>query len=45
MMMDNELIITIVFPSAGLLTCVIIPMLLVAWDRVPDHMEWQSREI
>jgi hypothetical protein len=37
--MDNELIITGVFLSAGLLAYVIIPGLLVMWDRVLDHME------
>ena len=37
--MDNELIITGSFLSAGLLVYVIIPGLLVVWDRVLDHME------
>jgi len=37
--MDNELIITAIFVGAGLLAYVIIPGLLVIWDRVLDHME------
>ena len=37
--MDNELIITVSFLGAGLLAYVIIPGLLVIWDRVLDHME------
>ena len=39
MEMDNELIITGAFLGAGLLAYVIIPGLLVTWDRVLDHME------
>ena len=41
MSMDNELIITAAFLGAGLLAYayVIIPGLLVMWDRVLDHME------
>ena len=39
MKMDNELIITGVFLGAGLLAYVVIPGLLVMWDRVLDHME------
>ena len=39
MNMDNELIITGAFLGAGLLAYVIIPGLLVMWDRVLDHME------
>ncbi|MDD5187972.1 MAG: hypothetical protein PHF57_07165 [Methanoregula sp.] len=38
--MDNELIIVGVFLSAGLLSFVIIPEMLVIWDRVLDHREW-----
>ena len=38
-MMDNEIIIMAVFLSAGLLAYVIIPGMLVIWDRVLDHME------
>ena len=38
-MVDNEIIIMVVFLSAGLLAYVIIPGLLVMWDRVLDHME------
>jgi len=37
--MDNELILTGAFLGAGLLAYVIIPGLLVTWDRVLDHME------
>jgi len=37
--MDNELIITGAFLGTGLLSYVIIPGLLVMWDRVLDHME------
>jgi len=40
MAMDNEILIPGAFPSAGLLAFVIIPGLLVIWDRVLDHMEW-----
>jgi len=39
MRMDNELILTGAFLSAGLLAYVVIPGLLVMWDRVLDHME------
>jgi len=38
-MMDNELIIMGAFLGTGLLSYVIIPGLLVMWDRVLDHME------
>ena len=38
-MVDNELIITGAFLGTGLLAYVIIPGLLVMWDRVLDHME------
>jgi hypothetical protein len=37
--MENELIITGAFLGTGLLAYVIIPGLLVMWDRVFDHME------
>ena len=37
--MDNELILTGAFLGAGLLAYVVIPGLLVIWDRVLDHME------
>jgi len=37
--MDNELIIIGAFLGTGLLAYVIIPGLLVMWDRVLDHME------
>jgi hypothetical protein len=39
MMVDNEIIIMAAFLGAGLLSYVIIPGLLVMWDRVLDHME------
>ncbi|HNX18619.1 MAG TPA: hypothetical protein PKM50_09885 [Methanoregula sp.] len=37
--MDNELIIIAAFLGAGLLAYVIIPGLLLMWDRALDHME------
>jgi len=37
--MDNEIIIMAAFLGAGVLAYVIIPGLLVVWDRVLDHME------
>lgn len=37
--MDNELILTGAFLGTGLLAYVVIPGLLVVWDRVLDHME------
>jgi uncharacterized membrane protein len=36
---DNEIIIMGAFLGTGLLAYVIIPGLLVMWDRVLDHME------
>ena len=39
MNMDNELIIIGAFLGAGLIAYVIIPGLLVIWDRVLDHVE------
>ena len=38
-MVDNEIIVMAAFLGAGLLAYVIIPELLVMWDRVLDHME------
>ena len=38
--METGVAITLVFLGAGLLAYVIIPGLLVIWDRVLDHMEW-----
>ena len=38
MNMDNELIITGAFLGSGLLAYVIIPGMLVIWDRVLDYM-------
>ena len=37
--METEVQITLLFLGAGLLAYVIIPGLLVIWDRVLDHME------
>ncbi|MCX6692236.1 MAG: hypothetical protein NTW33_09380 [Methanoregula sp.] len=39
MTMENEVLITAVFVGAGLLAYVVIPGLLVVWDRVLDHIE------
>ncbi len=39
MIVDNELIITGAFLGTGLVAYVVIPGLLVIWDRVLDHME------
>ena len=36
--MDNEIIITALFLGDGLLAYVVIPGLLVMWDRVLDYM-------
>jgi hypothetical protein len=36
--MDNEVLITAAFLGSGLLAYVIIPGLLVIWDRILDHM-------
>ena len=38
MIMDNEILITAAFLGTGLLAYVIIPGLLVIWDRVLDYM-------
>src|SRR5208337_4322133 len=37
--MDNEIILVGAFLGTGLLAYVIVPGLLVMWDRVLDHME------
>ena len=42
MMVDNEILIMAAFLGSGLLAYVIIPGLLVMWDRVLDHMENSS---
>ena len=42
--MDNEILITAAFLGAGLLAYVIIPGMLVIWDRVLDHMEHSGPE-
>jgi hypothetical protein len=39
MMMETEVQITLLFLGAGILAYVIIPGLLVIWDRVLDYME------
>ena len=44
MEMDNEILITAAFLGAGLLAYVIIPGMLVIWDRVLDHMEHSGPE-
>ena len=36
--MENEVLITGMFLGAGLLASVVIPGLLVMWDRVHDHL-------
>jgi hypothetical protein len=36
--METELLLTCTFLGAGLLAYVIIPGLLVVWDRVLDHI-------
>ena len=43
-LMDTSLIITGAFLGTGLLAYVIIPGLLVMWDRVLDHMEESEGE-
>jgi len=42
--MDNEIIIMGSFLGAGVLSYVVIPGLLVMWDRVLDHMEDSTGE-
>jgi hypothetical protein len=37
--MDNEIILIGAFLGTGLLAYVVIPGLLVMWDRILDHME------
>jgi len=37
--MDTELVLVGAFLGTGLLAYVIVPGLLVMWDRVLDHME------
>lgn len=39
MTVENEILVTAIFVGAGLLAYVVIPGLLVIWDRVLDHME------
>ena len=36
--MENEVLIVGIFVSAGVLSYVVIPGLLIIWDRVLDHM-------
>jgi hypothetical protein len=42
--MENEILLTVIFLGSGLLAYVIIPGLLVMWDRVLDHMEHSGPE-
>ena len=42
--MDNELILIGAFLGTGLLAYVIVPGLLIMWDRVLDHMEESEGE-
>ncbi|MCX6682389.1 MAG: hypothetical protein NTY71_05325 [Methanoregula sp.] len=37
-MVENEILITGLFLGAGVLSYVVVPGLLVIWDRVLDHM-------
>ncbi|MEN6610270.1 MAG: hypothetical protein ABFC24_05460 [Methanoregulaceae archaeon] len=37
-MVDNEVLIVGIFVAAGVLSYIVIPGLLVMWDRVLDHM-------
>ncbi|MCX6688895.1 MAG: hypothetical protein NTZ39_04270 [Methanoregula sp.] len=43
-MVDNEILIIGAFLGSGMLAYVIIPGLLVMWDRVLDHMEHSGME-
>ena len=43
-MVDNEILIIGAFLGSGMLAYVIIPGLLVMWDRVLDHMEHSGPE-
>jgi hypothetical protein len=36
--MENEVLITGIFVGAGVLSYIVIPGLMVMWDRVLDHM-------
>lgn len=36
--MENEVFITAIFVIAGMFAYIIIPWLLVMWDRMLDHM-------
>jgi len=42
--MDTELVLVGAFLGTGLLAYVIVPGLLVMWDRVLDHMEESEEE-
>jgi hypothetical protein len=44
MRMETEVVVTLIFLGAGLLAYVIIPGMLVIWDRVLDHMEDSSNK-
>ena len=43
--MDNEILITAAFLGAGLPACMIIPGMLVIWNRVLNHMEWEKTKL
>ena len=42
--MDTELVLVGAFLGTGLVAYVIVPGLLVMWDRVLDHMEHSEEE-
>ncbi|MFA7303164.1 MAG: hypothetical protein WC015_01545 [Methanoregula sp.] len=44
-MVDNEILIMALFLCAGSLAYVIIPGLLVMWDRMLDHMEDSANRV
>jgi len=44
-MVDNEILTIAIFLCAGLLAYVIIPGLLVMWDRVLEHMEDSANRV
>jgi hypothetical protein len=41
--MENEILVTAIFVGAALLAYVIIPGLLVIWDRVLDHISPEEK--
>jgi len=42
--MDTELVLVGAFLGTGLVAYVVVPGLLVMWDRVLDHMEHSEEE-